>query len=287
MKGYFWLITLITVNILACKNESASPFEKEMPEFTTDTSIEDGTGNELLEERLTTFFNEQIKDSISSYKMAFEKIKTQEEFVNTYKQGKALREYIVKYMDEKTSTSVEELPDLFWLESAFPGFILELVAEGTTYHLFVDYKQWNQVAQKTKGKFDDEYVSLCYFAYAADSVEYFFPSWQIQTWDYGGSSLLGKGLHKGMLDRLTRLFEKNKLFAEEILAFKKDLLNDISNGNTTFWEPQDKIITELDSILGTSFIILDQQDQIVLETKRKQFDAPERHNIKVNTKSGI
>ena len=119
-----------------------------------------------------------------------------------------------------------------------------------------------------------------------DSVEYFFAAWQIQTWDYGGSSLLGRGFHYSLLQEADRLIQQQHPLRGEILEVKQSIVEDILQPSNTFWESKDKVLIEMDNILQADFAILDKNDRIALQARREQFNDPEAHGIKMNERSG-
>lgn len=119
-----------------------------------------------------------------------------------------------------------------------------------------------------------------------DSVEYFFSAWQIQTWDYGGSSLLGRGFHFALLQEADRLVQGQHPLSGEVLEVKKSIVEDILQPSNTFWESKDKVLIEMDNILQTEFSILDKNDRIALQARREQFNDPEANEIQMNQRSG-
>ena len=154
------------------------------------------------------------------------------------------------------------------------------------YYLLQDYPKMNAQAQQTQGIEDDDYIELCMHVHSMDSVEYFYPSWFLQTWDYGGHSLLGQGVHLRLLEEMEQILQKSPLFLEEVTELKNRLVNDITWTENSYWEPLESIQKELDQILASSLTILTEEDQVALETRRKMFDNPKDNKIEVNHKSG-
>ncbi len=254
-------------------------------------NLDKGAGNLsklLIDKRLQTLFGKELKDRINAYRQHFQEAQTQEDLASLYQEGVRIKEVINTELEgDFAHLDWQEMPDLFWLEQSLPGFIPQLVAEGTEYMLFEDYRAWLPLANRTKGKADDQYFELCVSAYREDSIQYFFPAWTIQTWDYGGHSLLGKGIHLEVLQAAEQALLQDTLFKQEIVALKAQLVRDITESYTTFWEPQEAIIGEMDSILAHSWHILDKNDEVALNVRRKQFAAPEKHQIQMNHRAGI
>ncbi|MFN7117286.1 MAG: SH3 domain-containing protein [Saprospiraceae bacterium] len=243
--------------------------------------------NLLINKRLVSLFGQALADSMVAYRQHFNAVKSAADMAQTYREGTALRDAVVGVMDNKiTVNDPNELPDLFWLEQAMPGFVTQLVAEGTAYYLFWDYKKILQKVNNTVDTPDNDFVQLAIMLFPEDSVEYFYPAWFLQTWDYGGSSLLGRGVHQQLLQKMDEALQKSDLFAPEIRRWKTLLLNDITQPDVNYWEKQEKILAELDTILVKNYPILTAADKIALQTRRKQFENPSANGISVNQQAG-
>ena len=104
----------------------------------------------------------------------------------------------------------------------------------------------------------------------------------MQTWDYGGHSLLGQGRHFNLLNEANDLLSKSKLFEKPILELKIEILDDISAEHVTYWEPQEKILEEMKKIISADFDFLTNEDKIILKTRYEQFKKPKANKIEVN-----
>ena len=241
----------------------------------------------LREKRLINLFGPAGAEEMRRYRMDFHKTQTAQEVLDVYRKGRKIREDFVDMLEEKIDAyNAQVQPDLFWLEEALPGFVPQLVAEGTVYYLFEDYRQWIEKAKATKELVDDQFVEFKIQAFPMDSIEYFFSAWQIQTWDYGGSSLLGRGFHFALLKEADQLIQNKHPLQAEITEVKKNIVEDILQPSNTFWESKDKVLIELDNILEADLAILDRNDKIALKARREQFDDPEGNGIKMNERSG-
>ncbi|MBV6427985.1 MAG: hypothetical protein KIPDCIKN_02508 [Haliscomenobacter sp.] len=241
----------------------------------------------LLKKRLQTFFGEEVAQRIDAFRTDWETVSSSNALSACFLESAELKDEL----NAKLESGIQirdsgELPDLFWLETAIPGHIPQLVAEGTVYTLFADYGAWRRRAEETEGKEDDAFFDLCIRFFPEDSIAYFFPAYFIQTWDYGGHSLLGRGIHRQLLSGLDRLFREKSPFTPEILRMKTDLVNDITAAEGTYWEKQDAIIRELEGILEAQYPILDKADRAALSTRLKQFQTPEKFSILLNQQSG-
>ncbi len=241
----------------------------------------------LLEKRLQTFFGEAVARRIDAFRSDWETVSSSNALSACFLESAGLKDALNARLESGIQIRDSgELPDLFWLESAIPGYIPQLVAEGSVYTLFADYGEWRRKAEETDGKEDDAFFDLCIRFFPEDSIAYYFPAYFIQTWDYGGHSLLGRGIHRQLLSGLDRLFREKSPFTPEILRMKTDLVNDITAAEGTYWEKQEAIIEELEGILEAKYPVLDQSDRTALSVRLKQFREPEKFGIATNQQSG-
>ncbi|MBK8877328.1 MAG: SH3 domain-containing protein [Haliscomenobacter sp.] len=245
------------------------------------------TASVLLEKRLQTFFGEPLARRIDAFRSDCETVSLSNALSACFLESVGLKDELNTKLESGIQIRESgELPDLFWLETAIPGYLPQLVAEGTVYTLFADYGAWRRKAEETEGKEDDAFFDLCIQFFPEDSIAYFFPAYFIQTWDYGGHSLLGRGIHRQLLSGLDRLFREKSPFIPEILRMKTDLVNDITAAEGTYWEKQEAIIQELKGILEAKYPILDKADLAALSTRLKQFGEPGKYGIVLNQQSG-
>ncbi len=252
-----------------------------------DTNNQNETTKLLINKRLQSFFGKNLTSKIQHYQAHYEKAATEADFATTYAEGAQLRDTIATILASKILIDDQRnLPDLFWMNVALPGYIPQLAAEGTTYWLFADYRRWLAKAQQTEGNQDNAFVNVCLSVYASDSIEYFFPSWQIQTTDYEASSELGSGIHATLFEKIDLTLKNCPFFRPQLLAFKDRLIDDMTNKNTTYWQNKELIIKELELILSKKYLFLQESEQIALRTRRQQFEAPNLNGIRVNVRSG-
>ncbi len=241
----------------------------------------------LLKKRLETFFGTELNERIKQYNAKFYELDNVTAFAKHYTVGVELRNEIVKKLEDKIRLVDDAtLPNLFWLENCLLGYSLQLIDNGKRYYLFKDFKSIKQVAINTRGDDDDRFVNLCFLMYPIDSIEYFHESWFLETSDNEGSSLLGRGIHKQILDKLNDLSNKDALFKPQIQRIKMDLLEDITNMKNTYWENKDNIIAELESILKSNYSFLSKSDIVAIQARKKMFESPEKFKIQVNLWSG-
>ena len=168
-----------------------------------------------------------------------------------------------------------------------PGFHLGSAAEGTVWYLYKDFADWQAKAERTRGRADDEFVELQLLLHPDDSIEYFFPSYIMQTWDYGGHSLLGEGKHLTILQKANEIMAKYPdRFTEEINIVKNDLLQDLTAQPGGYWYDKDRLLSETDAILDAELGILTEKDLVSIRAQRKRFEEPATSNLKINLRAG-
>jgi len=242
----------------------------------------------LLQGRLKSFFGASIADQIEDYSEQYRKMTTSKDFAETYRLGITLRDTIARLMEAKIyAIDPGNAPDLEWLEQAMPGFNSQLVAEGTQAYLFANFPKWNAKAKQTQGDEDDHFVQISFQIHGVDSIEYFFPAWFMQTWDYGGHSLLGQEIHIKILDAMEAELKNSRLFEPEYQQTKAEILDDITLEHVTYWESQNKILEELNAILAKEYTLLSKEDKVELSNRKKMFENAKANKIELNQRSGM
>ncbi len=254
-------------------------------------NFELGKGGELAEllikKRLQTLYGKEIAKKIYAYRAGFQAIKTDKELHDIYRQGIEIRDTLNYLMESRIAVeNYDRLPDLFWLEQAIPAYVPQLVAEGTAYYLFNDYKEWIRKAHASQGTADDDFFELCLEVHSVDSIEYFFPSWFLQTWDYGGHSLLGQGIHQKVMREIDRLYKNQSPFVDELRQLKQTWLRDIYGEGISYWEDQPAVVKELTNIIKDDYSILTLDDRIALKMRLKMLENPAANGLEVNHRAG-
>lgn len=237
----------------------------------------------LRKERLASLFGDVQTRQILQYRTDYFKAKNSKDFENVYIRGAILRDSLSRIIPEKIQIdNHEQLPELSWLEDALPGYTLGMVAEGTTFYPFQDFDKMKAKAANTTGAEDDRYLELAKAVFDGHT-DVFFPAWMLQTWDYGGHSLLGQGRHLELLEKMDTLLQQQSLFRDPVLKLKKRLLDDVfDHPQKTYHESAEKIITEIDAILLKDFKILTDTEKAKLESRKADFLEPEKTGLRLN-----
>jgi hypothetical protein len=244
--------------------------------------------NVLITKRLQRLFGSSLVKKVEAYQQQYKKTTTEEEFVTLYRNNNTLvedmNEKLLNFFQiEKLNKEGMDYPDLFWIDDPIPAMTLSLVAEGTIYQIYSNINDLSKKAKQTKGDLDDEFVAILNHMYD-DAVAEGYPSWFLQTWDYGGYSLLGQGKHTSMLDKLEALSTKTTLFKDEIINMKNSVVSDIIDGQH-YGETSETILNEIDAILNNNYSILTESDVIVIKNRRPMFVEPDKFEISVYEKN--
>ena len=185
-----------------------------------------------------------------------------------------------------TRDAASALPDLYWLSELSPYFVVQQVANGTSYTLFSDFRAVARTAAHTTGRQDDLFGQLGFTAYPADSIESALPVWVFPLNTEESCSNLGQGQHLRLLRAIDAAQRSGDLFRPELQAMKDRILNDILDRSRDYWQPREKILQELAAILREHPHCLNDRDLLALEARRNMFAAPEANGIRVNVRTG-
>jgi hypothetical protein len=243
----------------------------------------------LMKMRLQTFFGDSLAQDILDYRGGFQRASSSSSLAAMYREGRKLRDTLVQVFDKRITLlqGPDQIPNLGWMKEAIPGLTPQRVAEGTAFYLFFDYTQWLEKSRKTSGAEDNQFFDACLTAYGLDSVEYFLPDWCIAVSEETVYSELGKGVHRNMLEKMTKALAASALFEPEYMEFKTRLLDDISGLTLSYWNDQAAILAELDAIILADFGILTSTEKASLKARRKQFEQPAANGIKLNFRNGL
>lgn len=241
----------------------------------------------LLQKRAIAILGQPLVERLHQHRRDWAATRNEADLARLLEQSSGLRDTVSSVLQQRLArASAHDLPDMFWLAELFTGFQPQLVAEGTMYHLFFDYRQWLALAKKTKGIQDDIFIDLQIAAFPEDSIEYFFPAWQIQTWDYGGHCLLGNGVCKDLLGKINAQSGPGALFEQPLQTMKTRIISDLTQAETSFWHTATEAGAELDAILSAPWKILAQADVVALSTLRERLKDPAKYNISVGQRKG-
>ncbi len=254
--------------------------------FASPALMNAGQNNEIFfwEKNFEATFGQDIFNHYKLYRLQKDSIQDAKGFLKAFQSMQWLKSKVKTAMDRNEKT---ELQQIFWLVDLFPDWIPQLDPADQSFDLYIDFKAWLADAQGTEDKADDEFLNVCFRAYPEDSIEYQFPAWFIQTSLDNGHSLLGRGIHLEMFEKINNLIIIDETFKEELMKFKIALIEDIVLINSSYWEEKKLAKNELKTILDRKFAFFDASDQLALQNRLKDFDKAEKLGIQFNYKSGI
>lgn len=237
---------------------------------------------QIVTKRLSQFFGKEKVAKIEAYQKMYAAVTTDAELAKAYQYGVNLQTELNKELEGKVDMyNQSEMPDLFWIDESLPALETALVAEGTEYYLFFDYKALLEKATQTDGTADDEFANFQIQVNPLDSTEYFFKAWYLQTWDYGGYSLLGQEKHIDLFNVMEENLKKSTVFEKGYQAIKEEMMRDLTQ-NMQYGEGKYSILVEFDKIMAADYSFMTKDDNIALETRRKMFDDPEANKLELN-----
>jgi hypothetical protein len=243
--------------------------------------------NALVQKKSISIFGASLTRQMNQYHHQFQQIKTEQDVAAVLSTGISLQEALSqKLLTYATPGPNAEFMDIRWLPRVFPGFVPNLVAEGTRYQVFLDYRDWGKIARKTNGIQDDLYLDVQYLIHPQDSMEYVYPAWIMETSAVDRYHLLGSGIQAQVLDKINAQYDTQNPFKELLMTIKKAVISDIIDADAVYWLPLKEVTRELDAILAKDYRIISKEERVAMETRRKQLDQPEVFQIISNVRAG-
>lgn len=166
------------------------------------------------------------------------------------------------------------------------------VAECTTAAFGLNLDEFRAIATRTTTTADDDFFALLqnYYPYVSviDGEPWGWPAYFRRTWDYGGYSLLGEGLHLELLVQMDdylqkhesyRLYSPFTVFAQQVQQMRHRLLQDVLVRSDCSGLTQEAILAELGQILTE--VRLNPTETAAVEARIAEFQSPSA-DIQVN-----
>ena len=128
------------------------------------------------------------------------------------------------------------------------------------------------------------FVSVYLLAYRSDSIEFTHADWRLEL-DNEQYSLLGRGIHKAVLDAIEKALAESDDFKPELEPLKSKILDDISFSKD-FWESKAAALKELEKILKTEYKILKKTERVELASVKNKLKDPLKYGIKTSLFDG-
>jgi hypothetical protein len=226
------------------------------------------------------FSDDEINSIVSLYRTMNE-VKTESDFAKFYKEVQTVKNRLDATVDAIYQNDMNAKPKTAWLYTFFPFLYLSYGPEGMSVFYIEHYPSYYSLANKTDSTADNAFISLMIESYG--EFYHWTGNWFLQTWDYGGRSLLGTGVHLSILEKSESLSRRTKNFDSELNALREQIIRDIEF-SLAYDQPKEKAVAELKEILST--INLTPQEKTTLETRLAEFEnPPEDKTIQFNCQS--
>lgn len=219
--------------------------------------------------QLKDYFEDSLIVALDSNQFQLNDAKTDTSFLNAYENLLSIRRVLLEQIWEKNLPGERGddyypdyiIKDLKEVDDASLGLISTCVAECSEFDFIFFLSDFVNHAKKTRGELDDELFALLLIAdedYGGTGEGWM--SWFMRTWDYGGESLMGSGIHLKFLQKAALFQEKTNQFDFLISQYKMGLLQDIKHGIYT--HSRENIISELQEILNLSSLTSTEKEPL-------------------------
>ncbi len=236
--------------------------------------------------QLKTDFNDLQFHTIKNYQKLFKNAKSDKDLKRIFDLTPGLSDSLEPVIQKKYDSADTDkcrgnvcLMRLSYLYYCTPGLYITVVAEGTIASLFVSPEDFRRRAALTKGNADDMFFELMENYYGKS--DRLWPAYTARTWDYGGDSLLGQGVHLRILEMTDRNLANSELFKQSILEYRKATIQDITD-YTAYYENRAVIIKELKEILKR--IKLNHDERVKIENRLQEFQKQSNPSTHTNCK---
>jgi hypothetical protein len=231
--------------------------------------------------RLAARLGRELATSLIAYHDSFDTLRHPESLARQLEWGHQLRDSITAVLSQQSV----RCPDLPWPRQALPLLALHQAPEHC--YVFLDYRPFLAKAAEMPDRRARRLVEVYLAAFPEDSIEYFFPAWIIADGTGQPHSLLGRGLHQQMLERMEEAANQAPYARIPLRRLRQALLDDLLRHDVTYWESQEKATAELAQILAAGFRQWEARDTIALRARLQQFAAPEKYQIQFDHRTGI
>ncbi len=223
--------------------------------------------NAQNQHELETYFNKNQLDQIQKYVTDYKNIKTAHDLHTVYLEIVQMSRNLEDTLSAKQEKTVGWNLEFSWMDTIISGLSFNRY-EGTAVSIKPKLQIFKSIAKSTPEKCDDDFIEIIISTYGE---EYFFPKWIHQTWDYGGTSLLGDETELNILIKIQTTLSSNKEFEMELNKIKQDILSDIVGSGWYNYNSQ-KIIAEINKILA--YIKLTEEEKNRLMKRIEEFKNP-------------
>jgi hypothetical protein len=248
--------------------------EHETEEYEEQQEEQSLTASDVAEKLREIFTDEQLA-SIIQYRSSLAEVSDARTLLKAYRSCQRLKQDLSPSLETWYANS-GEYDDWKWLNNAVPGLGCGIYGEGTIAIFEIDLEFFEKLAGG-KAKPFLSYLNVLKLAYGENTSAW--PLWLHRTWDYGGVTVLGNGLHLKILSAIDAALEESRLLEDELLVVRKSVLENIIKGNEYFGyaDPDreighdvwvEKIHSELNQILD--FVDLSDEERSAIRVRMQQ-----------------
>lgn len=237
----------------------------------------------VFDQRLRQIFGAATAESLIGYRTAGRDIQTPTAFHLQWEQSEDLRQQIEAKIEQKLQfmDTTQAVPDFFWLNDVFSGFVTAFFRDTRRYELFRDFRYWHQLATQTTTPADDSLVAVFLAAYPTDSLEFTAGDWAYPIPDQAPCSRLGEGIHLQIIRKANTVYTQNPEYLPYLKPLLRQLLDDISL-STAYWQSLPDILRELDALLAAPYPVLSPSDKIELKARRQMLQKAADNGIRLH-----
>ena len=286
MKKYVIGMMLATL-CYACANADEQG-GGEQKEFITDAAPATDSASvgsaisEALKVELADYYSAAVIEEINRFLTHYNNAKTDTDFEAMYHEGKELMQlmydklyepetdYLLKVSaDYEYWSPIEILYELQDFNGHLGPLEISCVAECTEIDFLFDLQKMLEKAKQTTGSADDDFLELVIaiegdYGYAGYPG---FKSWFNQTWDYGGSSLIGDETLLDCINMYRKFKEKSNLFTAEMDLIYSDFVDALVY-EKTFHYTQETVLGEYEKILQIKKLFKPEDEQKIKEARK-------------------
>lgn len=223
--------------------------------------------------KLNKLLPKKTIESLISYLNDLATVQTDTDFARVYHDGKRVFEEIEKAISKKFSDGYTGMEALNFIDKSF-ALRSSCEAECTEFVMNYNFLDLQKLAQYTKGKADDDFMSLQILAEGDQGRHE--PGWLNffeRTWDYGGGSLLGDSNNYKFLSGSFNVINKSDLFKKDLIKLRERVIGDMEHRIYMF--PKPVVLAEINRILKTKILSYPEAHQILLLKQSIERDKEE------------
>lgn len=211
----------------------------------------------ILRKRISQELINQLSNSI----YAIEDAATDQEMEKAIQQSTQILKKTEEVVLQSEAFGNDIAEEWRFVDEASKVYITSCVAECTEFRFEYNIKHLATLAKKTRGEFDDSYFSLLQLADGTTGGrEGGWYGFFERTWDYGGGSLLGKGICYDFLNQSWQHLQASDLFAASIKKIRQACLSDMSH--PIYMANQKAVLDELAKIQNSGILTTEEAEKV-------------------------